>query len=273
VRLEDADGRLIVPLGALGGFTGRKFRFEAPAGRFRPVLRGNMTFADGPARPFVVRGALCEGLTEAEVAEIRAREEPPKPPAGGRRIAVWTGGIGAPDLIDAFNAGLNLRAFPLHHLRPDHLATAEVLVLSQAHDVEELSPAAVQAVRQWVASGGVLILTHDAVGARWHPRMFPEVGVGADFSRDRDLLVMKAIGEFKVEDALEHAYDDHVRIAPAPAAEVLLREATEKGAPVLVAGPVGKGRVILYGAAPGYGSREMSDRERALLWALAAGGR
>ena len=77
------------------------------------------------------------------------------------------------------------------------------------------------------------------------------------------------IGRYRPGAALEHSSADHIRILPAPDAEVLLKEAGG-GAAVLVRGKLGKGRVYLYGAAPGYGGRPLGDAERALLRAIVA---
>ena len=269
IRLEDGEGRLVSVLGPLDGFGSRKFKAEAPGGRFRPVARGNMSFADGVVRPFVVRGPLCDGLGGDELAALRARADPPAPGAG-LRVGVYAGGLGAAALLALLREGPMANAVPVHRLQPEHLAPLESLVLPQAEDVEELSPAAVQALRQWVEAGGTLLLTHDAVGLRWHPRLFPEVGVGREEFPGRSLSAARAVGALKLGDTLEHAYRDHIRITPGPAGEVILREPGENGAPVVVVGKVGKGRVILYGPAAGHGSVPMEAEEKALLRALLA---
>ena len=213
-----------------------------------------MSFRDGSVRPFVVRGPLCDGLGGDELlALLRDEEGPPIPPGGGRRIGVFARGVGARPILSLFSSISNATAMPVYRFQPSHLGVVEALVVSRAADPEDLSPEAVQALRGWVAEGGTLLLTHDAVGARWHPRMFPEVGVGGALNEERALVLARDVGVLKAGSALEHASTAHVRIVPAQGAEILLRETGEKGAPVAVSGAVGKGRVILYGAAPGGG--------------------
>lgn len=265
VRLEDTSGRLLATVVAVNAFEPKKARFEVPTGRFRPVIRGNVSFRDGVVRPFVVRGPLCDGLGIEELTALRGEETPPVPIGEGRKVGVYAGGLGAGVLLNLLGSIPSMSAVPLYRLQPSHLMAVQVLILPQAADVEDLSPEAVQALRNWVSEGGTILLTHDAVGARSHPRMFPEVGVGAGVGAERSLVFARDLGAFKTGSPLEHASADHVRITPGPGVEILLREPGEAGAPVAVSGSLGKGRVLLYGAAPGCGPREMAEAERTLL--------
>ncbi len=270
LRLEDAYGRLLLPLGTLSNFNVRRVRFEAPAGRFRPVVRGTLAYVDGKVRPFVVRGPLCEGLPTEEFAALKAREAVPAPAGTGRKIAVYAGSENALGWLDLFKPVADFRAFPLHHLRPDHLAAAEVLVVSEVRDVAELTPEAEKAVREWVAGGGILLLAGESVGARWHPRMFPEVGVGTEAGGAAEFSLDQAIGGVPMRATFAPSARRYLRLRAAEGAEILAREVGNGGAPVLVAGKVGRGRVFLYGSTPGSGTTEISDLERRLLLALLA---
>ncbi|MGV3721159.1 MAG: glycoside hydrolase family 10 protein, partial [Actinomycetota bacterium] len=267
-RLEDPDGRLLQTLGSLTGFGLRKFRFQSPAGRFRPVLRGNMVLADGTSRPFVIRGPLCDGVSPDELAALRAQDAPPTVTGPGRKVAVYAGSRGADQLVATFADGLNVNAFPLYRLLPDHLARAEVLVLGSMSDVADLSAAAVQTLRQWVSNGGLLLLLHEAVGASWHPRMFPEVAVGAEHGNAEALEAAPAIGAIKPGTIIPVGPSEVIWLKPAAGAEVLLREAGERGAPVAVTASVGKGRVVMYGAGLGVAGRRILGPEQEFLWGL-----
>lgn len=265
LRLEDLEGRLLLPLGTMNNFNVRRVRFEAPAGQFRPVLRGSLSYADGSVRPFVVRGPVCEGLPNEDFSALRAREAPPVVAGDGRRVAVYAGGTGGPVLLQTLGGTNGIRAFPLHRFKPDHLATAQVLVLTELEDVAELNTQADQALREWVAAGGILLLTHDAIGARTHPRLFPEVGSASTWAEAATFELAEAVGDRKAGAAFTPTSSGYWRIRPGEGVQILAREAGMGGAPVLVSGRVGKGRVILYGAAPGHGGREVGESEAAIL--------
>ncbi|HID24680.1 MAG TPA: hypothetical protein EYP14_20095 [Planctomycetaceae bacterium] len=161
-----------------------------------------------------------------------------------------------------------LNAFLLYRLRLDHLAVAHVVVLPQLTDVADLTPAAIAALRQWVRRGGKLILTHDAVGFRWHMPLFPEVGRGVGRGTAREIVTTASIGRRQAGWAFEHSYADHVRLAVGQRGKVLAAEATPDGAPVLVAGQVGKGVVILSGILPAYTKEPLCDAEKELFVGL-----
>jgi len=270
LRLEDPAGRFLGLIGGLNGFGIRKSRFEAPAGRFRPVLRGNMAFADGTIRPFVIRGPICNGVSPDELAALRAQDSPPVVSGNGRKIAVYADAEGSTQLLDAYRAGSNGVVFPLYRLQPDHLTKADVLVLPTLKDVSDFSQPAVQALRDWVSNGGTLLLLGDAAGAGWHPRLFPEIGVGQDSHLATTLQAAKALGPIKAGESIGEFALAHSRLLPAAGAEILVTEAGEPASVVGIAGQVGKGRVILYGGAPGSTGEPVSDAERGLLLALLA---
>jgi len=270
LRLEDPAGRFIGLIGGLNGFGIRKSRFEAPAGRFRPVLRGNMAFVDGTIRPFVIRGPICNGVTPDELAALRAQDLPPVVTGAGRKIAVYAEAYGSSQVLDAYRAGQNVIAFPLYRLQADHLARADVLVLPPMRDVGDLTLTSVQALRDWVSNGGTLLLLGDAVGAGWHPRLFPEVGTGQDSRATTALQTVKVIGALKAGETLGDFSPAYIRLRPAAGSEVLITEAGEANSVVSVAGQVGKGRVILYGSSPGSTGEPVLEPERELLRALIA---
>ena len=118
-----------------------------------------------------------------------------------------------------------------------------------------------------MSDGGRLILTHDAVGYRWHQRLFPEIGVGVERLDGKDLVV--GANDWNVTPgAVTQGYGDHVIIAATGDASVLAREAkTEKA--VVVAGYFGRGTVIMDGTLLGAPSDgEMPASEKQLLWEL-----
>lgn len=264
VCLEDPDGVVAATLGRL---TPQQPTLKATAtlrpGQFQVVARGGTG-----AGQQVVRGPLVESLPAAVVAALRAREEPPQVTGDGPRIGIYHDGLGADGIIAALKAAGLDGAVPLYHLRPDHLTVLDAVVLPQLRDVADLSAAAEQALRQWVREGGTLLLTHDAVGFRWHPAPFPEVGQGVALVKRQPLRVRLPGQE---EQPLQYAYSDHVRLAPAAEAQVIARETGNGAAPVIVAGRFGKGRVVLMGILPGVaGDGTLKPDEQRLLHALLA---
>jgi len=243
---------------------------RVPLGRSRFVLRGTMQTAQGD-QPFVVRGPIIEGLSPEKWAELRAQELPPKPVGAGRRVAVYTGGQTQSGLLKMLQGAPGLNVYPLHRLRPDHWNTAQVLIVPQLNDVAEMTPAVMEQLRAWVRGGGVLILTHDAVGYRWHPRLFPEIGRGAGAVKQQRITVLPNEWGLKPMSG-SHAYADHITLQPAPGAIVLAREAAAEpaaGQAVLIAGRFGRGAVVMSGVLLGYMTNNVvSQDERRLLLEL-----
>jgi len=244
-------------------------RMSVPEGVFRPVCRGKVELADGKRPPYLWRGPLLEGLPATAVADLDALRFPPHVAGRGLRVAVYSGGLGAEKLLAGLQDVPGVCAFHVHRLRADHLAVAQVLVLQQLADLEDLDHEAIRALRQWVEAGGRLILTHDAVGFRWHPRLFPGVGWGVGQGRTKAVVARVPIGRRAQGWTFEHSYADHVRLHPGKTARVLVREAGPGRAPVVVAGRVRKGVVVLSGILPAYTEAGLSVEERELFAGLA----
>ncbi|MBI3911827.1 MAG: family 10 glycosylhydrolase [Armatimonadetes bacterium] len=270
--LEDPAGRCLSVLGKVAR-GGARVRIVAPMGRFRPAIRGTAAYEDGKQAPVALLGPLMAGISADEWMARRAQDVPPKIQGPGRRVGVYADGLGAPALLQTLRAVPGINAFPIYRLRAEHLRVAQALILPQLEDVADLTPAAARALRQFVEKGGTLILTHDAVGARWHPRLFPEVGVGTGV-RTRGALKAEStsLPGLPAGADFEYAFLDHIAIHPAGRAEVLVREDRAEGQPVVVRGRVGQGTVVLNGTLPGYGSVPMTEGEKALLLALVGQG-
>ncbi|MDQ3813004.1 MAG: hypothetical protein M3347_03530, partial [Armatimonadota bacterium] len=249
--------------------------FQVPDGRSRLGLRALLGTADFRTRLVVVRGPIIEGLPPEKIAELRARDLPPNPVGPGRRVAIYNDGMAASGLLKSLQGVPDVNAYPLYHLKPEHWKTAEVLILPQLNDVADITPEVVAALREWVQKGGRLILTHDAVGYRWHPRMFPEVGRGSGASKQKQVEVLP--NDWGLTPGIfEHAFSTHLVLQPAPGAVVLAREAATPadanatpGVPAMIAGGVGQGTVIMYGSLLGYmPTGVMPEGERRLLLEL-----
>ena len=270
VILESLDGTQKRDLGAELNYPDTSPRgggFSVPAGIWRLVLRGQATDAQGKVWPLAVGGPLVEGLDENAIAALQAREVPPKFAKGKRRVAIYAGGQASAGLLRALKNAPGVDAQMIYFLRPAMWREADVLIVPHLSDVAELDAEKIAALRAYVRGGGRLILTHDAVGYRWHPRLFPEIGVGVELSKTRDLVVgQNDLG--LTPGALAQGYGDHVVIQGAPGASVLARE-KEGDKAVVVAGQFGRGTVVMDGALLGYPSDgEMPDSEKRLLWEL-----
>jgi hypothetical protein len=98
--------------------------------------------------------------------------------------------------------------------------------------------------------------------------MFPEVAVGAEYGNVDSLEAAPAIGAIKPGTIIPVGPSEVIWLKPAAGAEVLLREAGERGAPAAVTASVGKGRVVMYGAGLGVAGRRILGPEQEFLWGL-----
>jgi len=159
-----------------------------------------------------------------------------------------TEGYGADALWAVLAKQPGLEAFPLARLNARTLAAYDVLLVAQQRTPAALTRA-VSRVKQWVNGGGGVLFFHDAVGYRRHVPMFPKLGRGLNHPK---LNIVRGVRDHPVTRGLpadEHFKPgfeyDHVVIQPGPEAQVLIKNAEQ--AAVVVAGQVGKGRVLLNG--------------------------
>lgn len=262
-ELQSLDGAISQKIGAPNTQKESEFgwSFPVPAGRWRFAVSG----IDGNiGKEFTARGPLFDGLLPAAMMTLQAQEQPPVVTGSGRKIAVYSGGLAESGLMRALQTVPMANAYQFHRLeKPEHWRGAEVLLLPQLRDVQELSPQVVENLREWVSEGGTILLTHDAVGFRWHARIFPEIGQGTARSTVREVNLLKNSFGF-ASGAWQHEYPDHIAIAPGPDGQVIAQN--KDGKAVLVGGRFGKGKVFLYGALLGYApGGKMGEGETRLL--------
>lgn len=274
LALRDAAGNVLAELARLEAsrrLAARRPRLTVPAGRSRLVLDGEIELADGSSRRFVKRSPVIVGLSESEIKERKGIEEPPQIEGPGMKVGVVGGGYGSGAIIEALAGVADVVPFELKRLSPDFLRACDVLILAQLKDPEPLTDAAVRGIRRWVRAGGRILLTHDAVGYRRHPVIFPDVSSGIGIAASRAVTVVAAhpVTEgLSAGESFEHSYYDHVQLRAGGDAVVLVRDSGEDEAkPVVVAAQLGKGKVVALGLVTGLadGDREVRPTGGELL--------
>ena len=108
-------------------------------------------------------------------------------------------------------------------------------------------------LQRFVEGGGGLLVTHDAVGMRAQPPIFPQVEVGLDRPVKETKVTVALDGPLtaglSVGSTFDHAYYDHVPMQAGEGAQVAITDAA--GNPVVVAAEVGEGRYVACGMAIG----------------------
>lgn len=176
------------------------------------------------------------------------------PPGAGPAVGVYHGGFAATSeqLITALQAA-GLRAFSLPRIDAQALSRCDAIILPQCDGTTFFNQSK-KDIRQFVQDGGGVLFTHDAVGFRRHTPMFPEIGKGQTNPRLASATVVKAhpvAHGFGINAEIRHAFSyDHIALEKGDSGEVILQDA--EGSPVVIAGQLGKGKVVLNGMLPGY---------------------
>jgi hypothetical protein len=159
------------------------------------------------------------------------------------------------------------------------LANCDVLMFCAPNEMGDTFEDWRQNVKAFVENGGGVIFTHNSVGraasSAFGTPLFPEIcaGYGGQAVGKKTLtaaVAHPALGTLQPDNTLEHIYTDHLWAKPGATGEVLLRDVD--GHTVMVAGTVGKGRVIYTGQIFGINEkdelRESTGEEWKLLYNL-----
>ena len=115
----------------------------------------------------------------------------------------------------------------LPRLDQEALALCDVLIVPQTERCRFFN-SSVDDIRDFVKKGGGVMLTHDAVGYRWHRTVFPEVGRGISHPKLGVAVVVEphpVTEGFNTGDPLAYAYSyDHVAIAPGTDGQILMKD-------------------------------------------------
>ncbi|NLF16670.1 MAG: hypothetical protein GX595_05355 [Lentisphaerae bacterium] len=170
----------------------------------------------------------------------------------GLRVGVVVGGYGSESLRECLQAqpGLDVVALSYADLRLDE---CQVVVWPQSRS-SAVPPDLVAALESYVANGGGLVATHDAVGYRQMPKLLTALCQGGTAhvrdERWRCAADHPVTAGLDPKATLAQSYLDHVQIEPGPAGKVVA-VAEKTGRPVVVAGDHGKGRYVACGLLPG----------------------
>ncbi len=194
-------------------------------------------------------------------ASEAARYQGPNFEGDGVRVGVVQGGYGSEALLRHLQAADGVQVQPLYHLVPDFISRCDVIVLPQARFAEGFPAAAAGALEQFVAEGGGLMTTHDAVGFRGLPVICAEVCAGgADKVRDKSWRVAEQhpVTAGLPDGELAMGYYDFIGLTPGPAG-MTVATGVPGGQPAVVCGEVGEGRYVACGLAIGLGGSDAAE--------------
>ncbi|MBM4079709.1 MAG: hypothetical protein FJ278_08415, partial [Planctomycetes bacterium] len=233
---------------------GWRVKFRPPPGSFRVVVAGKVAFHDGTSQPFAVKSRVIRILSRASLAELAAREGPPKVSGPGTRVGLWHDGHGARPILDALKLMPGLNPFFIYNFDEATLDVCQVLVLPQARNASDVDAEARLRIRKWVESGGRLLVTHAAVGYRGHEPIVPDVCLGGLEAPRRTACLVVAdhplTKNLPLNTRFEHSYFDHITLSRGASGAVVVADAADKS-PVVIVGECGKGRVVASGMATG----------------------
>jgi len=201
--------------------------------------------------------------TELKATLKRFEERPFKPhyQSGKMKVAVYVppaaeGAVtGAVGLRDALAQDPQVEVKEVQNLSLGTLQRHDVLVFPACTKMPAADLARIADVRRYVADfGGGIYVQHNSVG---HPRfplrgsMFPEVARFAERLDSNRVTVVRdhpLVKGHRLDEVLEHMYFDHMALDLKGASGVAVLADAETKAPVVIAGQVGRGRVVLDGS-------------------------
>jgi hypothetical protein len=194
----------------------------------------------------------------AGLAEFKGAENPQVPvyvpDKPGIKVGVYHSGKAAKELLEALNRESDINAFILPRMASDALSKCDVFILPQSGGTGYIK-AGIPGLTNWVANGGGALLLHGVLD--WP--IFPEVGTSEGKMRFSATTRRHCVrpetphpitAGMSTNDWFEPSFQfDHIILKPGPGGTVAIVD--DGGAPVVVAGPVGKGRAALNGMLPG----------------------
>ncbi len=174
-------------------------------------------------------------------------------PPGRPAIGIGADGFGSEALLQALREDGRYRAGMVERLAMAALTECDALVLTQRRRPASLTKKNCWLIWDWVEGGGRLALTHDAVGYRDHPVLFPWVCSGGTAHVNRQgVKVVWAPERQAPLGEITHAYPDHILLRPCLRARVtVIAVDAATGEPVVSGAAFERGRVLACGLAIG----------------------
>jgi len=191
------------------------------------------------------------------------------------KVGVFRPGYGAESIMNGLlerEKETSVSPFSVgHQITPEILKNCRVFILPQPYKSDRLKEDA-EILRNWVKQGGRLLVTHDAVGYRSYPVIFPEICQGKDLQEKTSFLLLPDSLPFKKEaigPVFNHTYYDRIILQPGKAVQKIV--AGQDGEILAVYGSLGQGKVVATGMALGIGPGDkpiaLSDGEMTFLLA------
>ncbi len=166
------------------------------------------------------------------------------------KVGVCLRSLGAASIAKALAQDKTFTVAKFKEIDTDTLLAHDVVVIGAcALD----KPSQIKALRTFLACGGGLVLNHQACGRNLPETFFPTVARRVIDRREDPMLVVKQADHplaAGLAERWEHSYHDHLFLEPGPDGTTVLVD--REGAPVVVAGTVGAGRLVMNGALSGY---------------------
>jgi len=222
-------------------------------GDYRLVVEGQYRNPRGKKRDFTRRSPVLRIRDQAFLDSLQQLYTAPQLPEEGIPIGVFVDGYGGRSLLQLLEKRQDLTPFPVHFLTPSVLEATRILVIPQPRQTSRVNRQIRLQLRQWIAAGGRLLVTHDMVGIRGLLPIVPEIcrrGTGFPGSTQWQVTSPDHPAVAGLPSGLQsHAYYDHISLEPGPGGTVLATD--EEDRPVLVAGSHNQGRYAALGLIPG----------------------
>jgi hypothetical protein len=174
-------------------------------------------------------------------------------PDGRPTVGIVAAGLGSESLTEVLVRGERFRAGLLLGIAEPALSQCDTVIIPERRRPKTLTKEQCWLIWDWVQKGGRLLLTHDAVGYREHPILFPWVCSGGTAHVPRSTVdVVWAPDDQKPLGRVTHSYGDHILLQPCIRAPMtIIAVDPETGRPVVSGAEWGSGRVMACGVAIG----------------------